>query len=136
MKILGANKMLSEPGPNIVLEMDSKHTLETLKRPLDLEMFSGWYGNNVAQVYWDEEDNEFCLMDINVVGDADPWNTLWYVFDESELKTLFPEIDFTEMLKITKKEFEKGPYDNQWAKDILKRYDWDPIFDTDMRSDI
>lgn len=56
----------------------------------ELDALSIWVGENSCQVYPIEECTSTTLVftDINVVGDADPANTLWFIFEKEEWKTL------------------------------------------------
>lgn len=113
MQILGAKHMLELRGPKLVYEFwrNQEDCLDLLKRPSaknifniikdDIKISSGcvggvlqnidlsiWINTNEFQIYPITDTKIINLTEINIVGDANPCETLWFVFDSNEFKLL------------------------------------------------
>lgn len=113
MYIMGGKHLLAIKEPKVIYEYccDTKKCKEILKNPTLEKIFREiliedeeqrewkesnyhiWIGENDCQVLLTgrkdnlgdpDENGELNFVDINVVGDASPSDTLWFVFDESE----------------------------------------------------
>lgn len=146
MKILGAKELLNITEPILVYEFWDKaeRCRELIKNPtsenilskiksykekwtsLENTDFHVWIGSNGGQIYPLERDEngEVSITDINVVGDASPRDTLWFVFEESEWEYLdkYIGLELSKILKDIWSDCEKeSKYecDNNWAKQEL-----------------
>lgn len=103
MQLLGARAMLFCPRPRLVYEywtsedmcrkLMACETADEVKARADLNWLycSIWYGSNDYQIQPLLPDGgRLCCNDINIVGDANPSETLWLVFEDDEWNRILP----------------------------------------------
>ncbi len=151
MKILGAEHMLKEKAPKVILgwnidgydkinkflEYKDEKSLnqELVQEIIDIieeylesgyvekeELFSVWVGDNYCQ--FDFTDGT--LDDINIMGDASPKTTLYFVFDDEELEIIdkFFDTKIEDLLTYNWNriiELSKSEYDNSWCFEELEK---------------